>query len=284
MSLENYQAIAESIALLLYPHAEVVVHDLRTQTVVHIANNISKRSLGDDSAIAEDLDDLLGGAKLGPYEKLNWNGQKVRSISTVLRDEQGDARHLMCINLDLPVLENARHALEAFFQMGRLVEQPQALFRDDWQERINTFMHAWLKARHLSLQTMQMGDKRSLVQALHAEGAFEGRSGVDYVANVLNMGRATVYRYLKALRRVHTTPRNWRALPTSSSAPHLRASRCCRRTKYNRALTSLLSVRTALASKSWTLGWSPGPTAWSSTRSPSAPNMARCPMRSAKAW
>lgn len=200
MSLENYQAIAESIALLLYPHAEVVVHDLRTQTVVHIANNISKRSLGDDSAIAEDLDDLLGGAKLGPYEKLNWNGQKVRSISTVLRDEQGDARHLMCINLDLSVLENARHALEAFFQMGRLVEQPQALFRDDWQERINTFMHAWLKARHLSLQTMQMGDKRSLVQALHAEGAFEGRSGVDYVANVLSMGRATVYKYLKAIK------------------------------------------------------------------------------------
>ncbi|MFG0669604.1 transcriptional regulator [Pseudomonas sp. xss_1] len=200
MSLENYQAIAESIALLLYPHAEVVVHDLQTQTVVHIANNISKRSLGDDSAIAEDLGDLLGGAKLGPYEKLNWNGQKVRSISTVLRDEQGDARHLLCINLDLSVLENARQALEAFFQMGRLVEQPQALFRDDWQERINTFMHAWLKAHTLSLQTLQMKDKRSLVQALHAEGAFEGRTGVDYVANVLNMGRATVYKYLKALK------------------------------------------------------------------------------------
>lgn len=200
MSLENYQAIAESIALLLYPHAEVVVHDLQTQTVVHIANNISKRSLGDDSAIAEDLGDLLGGAKLGPYEKLNWNGQKVRSISTVLRDEQGDARHVLCINLDLSVLENARQALEAFFQMGRLVEQPQALFRDDWQERINTFMHAWLKARTLSLQTLQMKDKRSLVQALHAEGAFEGRTGVDNVANVLNMGRATVYKYLKALK------------------------------------------------------------------------------------
>jgi len=38
------------------------------------------------------------------------------------------------------------------------------------------------------------------VQALHAEGAFEGRSGADYVANVLSMGRATVYKYLKELK------------------------------------------------------------------------------------
>lgn len=200
MSLENYKSIAESIALLLYPHAEVVIHELQTQTVVHIANNISKRELGDHSAIAAELNDVQGGAELGPYEKLNWNGQKVRSISTVLRNEQGVAQYMMCINLDVSVLENARAALDAFFQVGRLIAQPQALFRDDWQERINTFIHTWLKARSLSLQTLQMKHKRSLVHALHAEGAFDGRNGADYVANVLNMGRATVYKYLKELK------------------------------------------------------------------------------------
>ncbi len=42
----NYAAMADGIATLLFPHAEVVVHDLSTQTVVHIANNLSKRKLG----------------------------------------------------------------------------------------------------------------------------------------------------------------------------------------------------------------------------------------------
>jgi len=200
MTLDNYKAIADSIALLLYPHAEVIVHDLRSQTVVHIANNFSQRTLGDDSAIDHELGDLLQGTNLGPYEKLNWNGQKVRSISTVLRNAQGEAEHLMCINLNVSVLEQARVALDAFFQMSRLVPQPDALFRNDWQERINTFLHGWLQARNLSLQTLRMKDKRILVQALHAEGAFQGRSGVDYVANVLSMGRATVYKYLKEVK------------------------------------------------------------------------------------
>ncbi|MNV99953.1 hypothetical protein D3C71_1953880 [compost metagenome] len=100
----------------------------------------------------------------------------------------------------MSVLEQARVALDAFFQMSRLEPQPDALFRNDWQERINTFLQAWLQAHNLSLQTLKMKDKRNLVLALHAEGAFEGRSGADYVANVLSMGRATVYKYLKEVR------------------------------------------------------------------------------------
>ena len=42
--------------------------------------------------------------------------------------------------------------------------------------------------------------KRELVLALHAEGAFKGKSASNYVANVLNMGRATVYKHLKELK------------------------------------------------------------------------------------
>lgn len=200
MKIENYKAIADSIALLLFPHAEVIVHEVKSQTVVHIANNFSKRKLGDDSALDQELGDFRSSASIGPYEKINWDGQKIRSITSVLYDQNGQAEFLLCINLNFSVLEQAREALDAFFQVSRLIPQPDALFKDDWQERINTFLHAWLKERNLSLRTLKMKDKRALVEALHAEGAFEGRSGADYVANVLSMGRATVYKYLKELR------------------------------------------------------------------------------------
>jgi predicted transcriptional regulator YheO len=200
MKIENYKAIADSIALLLFPHAEVIVHEVESQTVVHIANNFSKRQLGDDSALDQELGDFRSSASIGPYEKVNWDGQKIRSITSVLYDQHGEAEYLLCINLNFSVLEQAREALDAFFQVSRLIPQPDSLFKDDWQERINTFLHSWLKERNLSLRTLKMNDKRTLVEALHAEGAFEGRSGADYVANVLSMGRATVYKYLKELR------------------------------------------------------------------------------------
>jgi predicted transcriptional regulator YheO len=198
--LLNYKTIADCIATLLFPHAEVVLHDLATQTVVHIANNISKRKIGDDSALEEIPGDLGSALSLGPYEKLNWNGQKVRSISSVLLDAQGEPDALLCINLNFSVLEQAREALNLFFQASRILPQPDSLFRDDWQERINTFLHAWLQERHLSLNTLTREDKRKLIEALYAEGAFQGRSAFDYVANVLAMGRATVYKYVKAVK------------------------------------------------------------------------------------
>src|SRR3990167_1194238 len=55
--LDNYRTIADAIATLFFPHAEVVLHDLRTQKVDYIANNISKRVIGDDAA----LDDMRSG-------------------------------------------------------------------------------------------------------------------------------------------------------------------------------------------------------------------------------
>lgn len=196
----NYQTLADCIATLLFPHAEVVVHDLATQTVVHIANNISKRKLGDDSALEEIPGNLESSTSLGPYEKLNWNGQKVRSMSGVMVDATGNPEALICINFNCSLLEQAKDALELFFQASRILPQPDTLFRDDWQERINTFLHTWLREKGLSLSSLSRGEKRDLVEALHLQGAFRGKSSYDYVANVLNMGRATVYKYAKIAR------------------------------------------------------------------------------------
>jgi predicted transcriptional regulator YheO len=200
LRLNNYKTIADSMATLLFPHAEVILHDLATQTVVHIAHNISKRKIGDDSALEEISGDLTTQLSIGPYEKLNWDGQRVRSITSVLLDDKGKPEVALCINLNYSVLEQARDALNLFFQASRMVAQPEALFRDDWQERINTFLHAWLQERHLGLNSLSRADKRNLIEALYHEGAFEGRSAYDYIANVLNMGRATVYKYVKAFR------------------------------------------------------------------------------------
>lgn len=198
--MQNFRGIADAIATLFFPHAEVVLHDLRTQTVDYIANNLSKRSLGDDSSLEDLLDGDVSEVNIGPYEKLNWDGQKIRSLSTVLHDHKGRRLAVLCINLNISMFETAKAALDLFLSPSKLIAQPDALFRDDWQERINTFLHAWLRERQLSLNLLTRDHKRELVLALHAEGAFKGKSASNYVANVLGMGRATVYKHLKALK------------------------------------------------------------------------------------
>lgn len=199
--LDNFRAIADAIATLFFPHAEVVLHDLRTQKVDYIANNISKREIGDDAALEDMLEGEVDERNIGPYEKLNWDGQKIRSVSTVLRDAHGVPIAVLCINLNISLFESAKQALDLFLSPGRLVPQPDALFRDDWQERINTFLNAWLRQRQLGLNLLTREHKRELVEALHAEGAFKGKSAANYVANVLNMGRATVYKHLKEIKQ-----------------------------------------------------------------------------------
>ena len=51
--LTRYAPLADGIATLFFPYAEVVIHDLRDQTVLYLANNLSRREIGDDSALEE---------------------------------------------------------------------------------------------------------------------------------------------------------------------------------------------------------------------------------------
>ncbi|SAL34539.1 helix-turn-helix transcriptional regulator [Caballeronia humi] len=199
--LERYSHVAEGTALLFFPYAEVVIHDLSTQTVAYIANNLSKREIGDDSALDE-VDHTASDRLVGPYEKLNWDGRKMRCVSTVLFDDAGAPVGLMCINFNIAVFEDVRSVLDRFMTGVGVVPQPEELFRDDWQERINAFLHGWLKERQLSLNSLSRHHRRELVEALHLEGAFKGKSAANYVANVLGMGRATIYKHLKELRGV----------------------------------------------------------------------------------
>lgn len=191
--------LADGIAALLYPFAEVVVHDLQTQTIVHLANNLSRRAIGDATALDDiEFDDDEG--VIGPYEKRNWDGGLMRATSILLRDDQHQPIGVLCINVAISAFEQARATLDLLVHGVRVVPQPERLFRDDWQDQIVSFLHAWLASHHLALGALTRAQKRDLILALDTSGAFKGRNAVPYVAKVLDLGRGTVFKYLKAAR------------------------------------------------------------------------------------
>ncbi|CAB3787499.1 helix-turn-helix transcriptional regulator [Paraburkholderia fynbosensis] len=197
--LERYSRVADGIALLFFPYVEIVIHDLHSQTIAYIANNLSKRELGDDSAL-EEIDHVAQPGTIGPYEKINWDGRRMRCVSTVLLDDEGVASGVMCVNYNIAVFEEVKHVIDLVISGVGVVKQPEELFKDDWQERINTFLHGWLQERQLALNSLTRDHRRELVAALWEEGAFKGKSAANYVANVLGMGRATVYQHIRDLR------------------------------------------------------------------------------------
>lgn len=193
--LDSYKPVAEAVSLLLFPHAEVIIHDFKTKCVGAIFNALSKRKIGDDSFLDEmenrsDIQDVFP-----PYFKINWDGRKMKSVSAVLKDRAGKPIGLLCINLDISKWEQMHELILSLIESK--MQQPDLLFKNDWKERINVYVSTYLKNQGLRLESLDRAEKQKLLFELKKEGAFEPKNGASYVADVLQISRATVYNYLK---------------------------------------------------------------------------------------
>ncbi len=196
-SLEFYFSIAQAISLLLHPHGEIVIHDLKTGRIAGIFNNFSKRNVGDESLI-EELDDYLKIPDVFPiYAKTNWDGRKMKSTTATIRDNKGYPVGLFCINLDVTKWEEFRHFLDQWSCIPVHQNQPEILFKDDWREKINLYVSEYLKKEGTILKMLSKEKKQDLIKALHREGAFKAKNAATYVADVLDLSRATIYNYLR---------------------------------------------------------------------------------------
>lgn len=196
--VQQIQPFAQAVAQLLHPHVEVVVHDLASDKIVIIENSISKRSVGDPADL-EGFDPKSGENVIGTYKKINWDGRVLKSISAAYRDPKGRVAALICLNFDTTVLRDMQGHLAQLVSMFTLQEKPQVLFEHDLLDKINTFVHGYLQEQRKNLRALTQKDKEAVIRMLHQSGVFTELRAATYVAQVLDMSRATVYNYLKAM-------------------------------------------------------------------------------------
>ncbi|URX63624.1 PAS domain-containing protein [Luteibacter anthropi] len=199
--LATFIPVADAIAAVLKPHAEVVIHDLGNGRIRHIANRMSRRAPGDasltDIADIESLDDAV----IGPYPKTHADGRSMKSVTAVLRDGRRKAVGLLCINIDVSMFE-AMHAMsKEFLRFAEAAPRPDALFREDWREEINDLVGAFLGERGTSLAGLDVTEREALVAQLDERGLFDIRHAANYIAKVLGVSRATLYKSLKRVRQ-----------------------------------------------------------------------------------
>jgi predicted transcriptional regulator YheO len=207
-TLSKYKPIADAIAVLLHPYAEVVIHDIIKDSIVHIANPYSKRRVGDSSYLGFDGDDSDFGLEknvLGPYEKEGEDGQRLRSITAVLRDDETQPIGILCINLDFSPLETAfESALEVLNGLIRPTEveaRPEIIFREEWRELIKLEIRAFRLEKGLTQDSLNAQQRRELMRRLDHKRLFYARKSVEQVAGYLMISRATAYKDLNKIRK-----------------------------------------------------------------------------------
>lgn len=199
MNFKEQIVIAKALVKLFEPLAEVVIHDLKTNTIAHIEGSLSRRKPGEASMLArnEIEHDVLEVV----YPKLNWDGRLIKSISIPF-PQGSEPVGLMCINCDVSIFQNMKNFADSIL-IDTTLGQPASLFKNDWQERIHLFIHSILDEQNKNLSTLSLQDKKDIVWKLYNLGAFEERkAAADYIAHVLNMGRATIFNYLRIWRKV----------------------------------------------------------------------------------
>ncbi|MBL0923993.1 MAG: PAS domain-containing protein [Sphingomonadaceae bacterium] len=199
-----YHAIADAVATLLHPQAEAVVHDLRSDTIAHIAGSFSRRSVGDPSL--SDTDDLhpFTSDLIGPYAKTNWDGRASRSISVVIRGPRHKAIGLLCINIDVSAFEAARDLLSGFLRIPDDGQDARQLFPSDWREAVNAKAAEFAAACGASVAGLKPHEQAVLLAELDDHGYLAMRGAANHLARLFGCSRATIYNRLAEGRSIRT--------------------------------------------------------------------------------
>lgn len=196
----EFANIARGITQLFSPLAEVVIHDITTKKICHISGALSDRRIGDDSLIDFSPSDLSR-VFYENYTKINFDGRLIKSISIPIKEDD-EIKAIMCINCDISIFKDM-HALSAIM-LSTQAEQPKPLFALDWQEEINKAIHAFIKSMRLDFAKLTSSQKKAIAHKLFEAGAFDHKNAAEHIAKSLNMGRATIFNYLKNWRNNET--------------------------------------------------------------------------------
>lgn len=198
-NIVTYFPFLEGVVNLFYPYAEGAVHDLNQGRIVALYNNISKRKVGDPSAVTElgvevkDFPDVFD-----PYYKTNWDGKQLKCVSMTIRDESNVPIGLLCINIDTSAFQVMNTQLEKFLSLtNKDGLNPVERFGTNWQQQVLDFIEAFARKHDVAVRAMAKEQKAQLVGEMYDHALFNYRDAATYVAQQLGVSRTTVYNYLR---------------------------------------------------------------------------------------
>ncbi len=210
--IKSYIPITGFIAEIYGENCEVVLHDLRNldSSIIAIRNNhITGRHVNDtitDFAleIVTKPEKYKGKDYITNYLGKTKDGLKtLRSSTYFIRDEEDNLIGMLCVNVDITALGEAKEAIEKLLFLNKNNEQPtdhnMEEFSSNIKELVNTKIIKILKQHNIKPSRMLMEEKKEVVKAFKESGIFLIKGAVTEVATQLEVSKQTIYRYLNEL-------------------------------------------------------------------------------------
>ena len=196
--LRGYLPLVNFIAEVVGPNCEVVLHDLSDleHSVVAISDNrLTDRQVGSSITdfalrVLHDRGDREQDFAVNYVGRPRDETRTFRSSTLFVKDEEGKTIGMLCVNVDITGLMQAREALDKFLLLEKLspLEEKQAM-----QET-----YAETRAQFAAPpESLSAAEKRRFVSALSQKGGFLLKGAVSRAAAALGVSEQTVYRYLK---------------------------------------------------------------------------------------
>ena len=201
--------IIAPLARALAPRTEVELHDLTKMpgTIAAIGGNITGRSIGGP---ATDLglrtfssgwnDHLIG------YRTETNDGLPMRSSSIFFQASSGRAVVCLCLNTDVSEVVRAQELLRGLSAITtidpslRTDEMPAEKFPASVDDLAQGILAEAVTEIGIPVQAMKKRHKVEVVRHLRDRGFFTMREAAPIAAQLLGVGRHTIYNYLNEIR------------------------------------------------------------------------------------
>ena len=186
--------------MLFHPYVEVVLHDLRSERIVRIWNRSTERGEGEFSRLNRAQDQFSPNQPiLGPYEKALPTQGRTKSITAGLRDPKGELIGLLCINLDVTLIDKAAAMLRSFASAATKRSEPTC--RNDVQAYVSSLVRDYSLKVNKPIQRLSKQERLDLLSLVDAAGLFQARNCINVLAEAMHVSRASVYNLLAQTRQ-----------------------------------------------------------------------------------
>lgn len=199
--LKSTYSIVDGIAAMFGKHVEVVLHSLDSDnpSIIKIANgHVTGRGIGAPITNLA-LEKLKAGSDVStPYFTRTDKGELLRSVTSMIRNEAGIPIALLCINSNLDVPMNS-FFMDLFPQANQLAASPETFAKDSIEMLTDSI--ARIQSEVLEDESIAVSRRvRTIVERLHHQGAFNIKDATHITANILNVSKDSVYRYLRKFK------------------------------------------------------------------------------------
>lgn len=198
-------SFTKGLAELMGKETEVVLHDLKQQKILYIANGYITGRTIDSPQDTKYIDTIISLADKDGYligfESSSKSGRSLRTSHFLFRDENGDPNALICINQDLSSAVALRDQLNALINTRSMDEAVPPEANDNYIHTITkrVIYQEIERAKPGNLTSKDV--KLRIIDALDQKGIFDVKDATSFICEQLSISQATLYNYLREIRQ-----------------------------------------------------------------------------------